>query len=69
MLVKSERKQNARQNVAFFELFHVNSLFSEWTVLIALFGYVPKDNSKMGCRTSAYCSRRVYTEVFTVGCN
>lgn len=49
MLVKSERKQNARENVAFFELFHVNSLFSEWTVLIALFGYVPKDNSKMGC--------------------
>ena len=69
MLVKSERKQNARKTVAFFEFFPVNSLFSEWIVLMALFGYVSKDNSEMGCRMSAYSSRRVCTNVFTVGCN
>lgn len=40
MLVKSERKKNARKNLAFFEFFHVNLLFSEWIFLMALFGDV-----------------------------
>lgn len=69
MWVKNERKQNARKNVAWFDFFHVSSLFLEWIVLMALFGDVPKDNSEMGCRMSACSSGRVCTDVFTVGCN
>jgi len=61
MLIKSKKKQNAGKNVRFFVFFHVNSLFSEWIVLMALFGEVPKDNNVMGCRKSAYFSRRVCT--------
>lgn len=58
-----------RRNAAFFELFHINSLLSEWIVLTALFGDVPKDNYEKGCRMPAYTGRKICTKVFTVGYN
>lgn len=52
-----------------FELFHVNSLFSECIVLLTLFEDVPKDSGEMSCRMSAYSSRSNCANIFNVGCN